>query len=497
MKTDKPTRPPTPADPAATPKYRLRRKPPKVRPHASGALTVCIGKSLSDDKSRLRPTDHYFRMTETAANSEAARIDRRWKHIVRHWSTLYQPTLTALKMPFADIPHWQEHLIQTTAPTADEIKAFQDRPRSADEIDEAYGPIEVNGELVEKGITLNGVYALYKTKLEADSADSENEVSTAWTDLKNLRCSMAFFDGEMHMTAFNADSIKIAKAKMKLKPRTRTNYLSMVKRMLVWFYESPYGRMYRDDKLTTDEWKKSTSVRKSKSQVRMYDFAELKTLLSSATDEQRLYTMLALNSGMTQADIGRLTFSEINLVEGYVFWDREKQPDNDFRVRHDLWPETLRLVRKFMQATNAKRHFFTDYRTKPPVEVDCSTLVFVNPKGEPLYRVRPSGKASDLLGKIFSKNTATDSDGKAFHFMNLRKSTNQILKDHLRDKAEGETSGQILAITEISETFLSHGSPALQALYEAKGVKAYGLMNKWLAEVGNLMRTNKVFESLK
>jgi integrase len=131
--------------------------------------------------------------------------------------------------------------------------------------------------------------------------------------------------------------------------------------------------------------------------------ALLKALLLRANDRERLYIMLALNCGMYQSDIGRLTLDEINLDGGYVFWDREKEPENPFKVRHDLWPETLTLARQFVQPPGTRKRFNTDYRNGRAEQVDCSTLAFPDKAGNLLYRIMPSGKAYDKISRAFER----------------------------------------------------------------------------------------------
>lgn len=466
-------------------KFRVRREPPKVRPHASGAWTICIGKRLNGDKSKLLPKDWYFRTTEDSANADAANINKRWSHIVRNWPTLYQPTLKTLGRPFADIPHWQPALVATAPMTDAAIQQFQDRPTSRQEIGDVYS-----------AVTVKGVVALFKIQIQADTANNEKGKTTAWTDEKNLRGALQFINEKLPMTDLTGTMIQDAKTRMlkTLARRTARNYLESFKRMLVWFYDSDYGNEHE----RPSQFDKAFSVGKAAKKIKTYSCGELRTLLMAlqGDDEQLCYTMLALNCGMYQADIGRLTLDEINLDEGYVFWDREKQPNNSFKVRHDLWPETLKLVRKVIQAKGKKQLFFTEHRRHEPTQIDCSTLAFVNGKGEPLYRVRPSGQAMDFIGKAFMGIEAEDASGNAFQFHNLRKSTNQELKDLLSNKAEGNEQGTLIAITEISTTYLSQKSDELERLYHVRGVKGFGLMNKYLKMVGESMRKQGVFDAM-
>ena len=172
---------------------------PEVRPHASGAWTICIGKKLNADKSTLVPKDFYFRMTEDTANNAASVTVKLWTHIVRNWSALYQPTLSLLNRPFADIPHWQPAHVKTAPMTDVAIQEFQDRPTTRQEIGEAYADV-----------TVKGVVSLFKIQIQANTANHEKGKTTAWTDEKNLRGALRFIDEKMPMIDLTGTMIQDA-----------------------------------------------------------------------------------------------------------------------------------------------------------------------------------------------------------------------------------------------------------------------------------------------
>lgn len=460
MSNDTPTPP--------TPKNRLR-KSVKVHPHKSGRWTVCIGKALNDDKTKLRPKDFYFaRMTESDANREANKLNGRWRFIVSNWSRLYQSTLRLIGDPFADIPHWRDSLLQNETVTDADVEEYRRKyvegPPTIDDLQDAYADA-----------TLPRVFLEYQFALKTAVANGDKGQSTLWTDEKNIRNGLKFFDPQTPLNELTGTAIGAAKTNMlsKLSRRTASNYLEAVKRMLVWFYDSDMGRGH----IRPSNFDKSFAVRKAtRTDVNIPTIADVKRILDAADDWQRLFVMLALNCGMYQADIGRLTLSELNLVDGYAFWDREKQPMNPFKVRHDLWEETLVLVRKFAIAG------------------EPSALAFKTKQGMPLYRMRASGKSYSVIDKAWQKlnETLGEHEGDTYQFKNLRKATNQVLTERLANDTNND-----VAIAEISKTFLAQKTTELERVYATRGVNGFGKLNKYLAEAGEVYRQAGAFESIK
>lgn len=208
--------------------------------------------------------------------------------------------------------------------------------------------------------------------------------------------------------------------------------------------------------------------------------------------------MLALNCGMYQADIGRLTLDELDEDNSFVFWDREKEPQNPFKVKHDLWPETRKLVSRFSQARKTRTRFDTEWRDGSLAKLDCSTLAFVDTNGNMLYRITESGRAYDKISKAMQRlNARLKNEGAAtFKFNSLRKSTNQLLCEILESRTADDDAQGMVATSEISNLFLAQKSNLLTRLYRTTGVKLYGRMNRQLQAVGTVLRDAGAFEPL-
>ncbi len=76
---------------------------------------------------------------------------------------------------------------------------------------------------------------------------------------------------------------------------------------------------------------------------RFFSADEIKTLYAKAAERTRLFILLGLNCGYTQADIATLEHAHIDWTGGMIVRNRHKtgQPQE-----HKLWPRTVALLRK-------------------------------------------------------------------------------------------------------------------------------------------------------
>lgn len=461
----------------------MRRKEPKVRPHKTGRWTLCVGKKVHKDGQRLVPKNFYFVGTPEAAEKEAKRTVEKWAFMVKHWETTYQTMLKLTDHLFAEEPHWVGPLGQ--ASTDAEVNALQATLPTDEEVAEAHADI-----------ALQGVVTFYKVHL--DSLVSLQKIGNVsrFTMVKNLKGVMAFFDPKQRLDTLTASVVEQATINMhaKLSRRTVHNYLACMKAMLEWWYDSEYGAGWSRLQRFNDAFKveKRTNLR-----VKVPTLDEIKDILAEATGRQRLAVLLALNCGMYAVDIGRLERSEINLEKGYIFWDREKQPENPFRVRHDLWPETLEEVKKHLQPQGRRRTYVDDYRGAKPTKVDTSELAFLRDDGAPLYLINAGGKRNDRLQQGWATlNAHLKARGKRQQkFRELRKGANQLLKDVINEMIEKDADSPVLAIQEISDVFLGHATKQIVLVYETRGVEGFAQMNRYLKLVGEKLRKNGVFDA--
>jgi integrase len=97
---------------------------------------------------------------------------------------------------------------------------------------------------------------------------------------------------------------------------------------------------------------------------------EIKTLLAGASDQQKLYILLALNCGMTQKDISDLHPKEYDAKAGQITRRRSKERNkldevqdeslNVPIVTYNLWKTTIKLLNKLK--TKDKDHLLLNER---------------------------------------------------------------------------------------------------------------------------------------
>lgn len=461
---------------------RMRRKPREVRRHATGVWVISIGKHVGNDGRLHNETNWYFprNLAKEQADRQAAMIQGQWNRIVETWQTIHRPRLLLERMPHADVPHWlwPESSIPKAATSAGQITAH------AAEMDPA------SDGAVDDELTLRALASLYAEdrRMSLDEGDIQN--ATFMASVQRVDGALRYLPEDLPVSNLNAIMIREAKARMleRLKRRSAANLLVEFGRMLKWFYDSPYGQEHR----RVPGLDKSLLVRKSKSTaITTYTETQLKALLEKTDDRKRMLILLSLNCGMYGVDIGRLRKSEISLSQGYCHWDREKEPMNPFHLYHELWPETLNLVRRYYNYESSARA--VDYRSGKPEKVDCRVLAFVSYRdGKPLYRIGPSGSPVNRVDRWLLPLGVS--------IYSLRKTTNQMLIETARLAATDP--GALIAIGELSRMFLGQRSELLARLYshseDPQSARImYRQVNYYLGLVGDRLRHAGVFDCVR
>ncbi len=128
---------------------------------------------------------------------------------------------------------------------------------------------------------------------------------------------------------------------------TAREYLTTVKSFVRWLWELEViaalprvlGNKSKSLKITAEN---STPV--------IFENDEVLRLLNNATGRTKLFMLLMLNCGMTQKDIADLRKLEVDLNAGRIIRKRSKTENFESvpTVNYLLWPETLSLLKKFM-----------------------------------------------------------------------------------------------------------------------------------------------------
>ena len=120
---------------------------------------------------------------------------------------------------------------------------------------------------------------------------------------------------------------------------------------------------------------------------RMFEAAELRTILAAVPPVLRAMVLLGVNCGLGNSDLSRLPLTALDLKAGWLNYPRHK---TGIQRRCPLWPETVAAIEKAI----------TD-RPRPADPGDVG-LVFLNPKGERWLSARANG-VWDRIGSEFRK----------------------------------------------------------------------------------------------
>jgi len=121
---------------------------------------------------------------------------------------------------------------------------------------------------------------------------------------------------------------------------------------------------------------------------RMFEAAELRRIIDTASQPLRAMALLGVNCGFGQTDVSRLPQSAIDLEVGWVDYAR---PKTGIRRRCPLWPETVEAVLEAI------------VRRPAPKEAGDAELVFLTHLGNRWVRLNKQGTPNDEIGKQFAK----------------------------------------------------------------------------------------------
>lgn len=162
--------------------------------------------------------------------------------------------------------------------------------------------------------------------------------------------------------------------------------------------------------------------------MRMFEPAEIKTLLASAGVQLRAMILLGVNAGLGNTDLGSLTRKAVDLKKGVLDFPR---PKTGIPRRALLWPETVEAIKQAL-------------KVRPePHDPDAEDLVFVTRFGRSWVRMKPPGARSkrrapaipvDSIGLEFGKvarATGLAQPGRSFYAL---RHTFRTIADEVNDR---------------------------------------------------------------
>ncbi|HCO23643.1 MAG TPA: hypothetical protein DIT97_11515 [Gimesia maris] len=99
------------------------------------------------------------------------------------------------------------------------------------------------------------------------------------------------------------------------------------------------------------------SIRSGPMNIIEFTDDEIAVLLNKSKGRTKLFILLMLNCGMTQKDISDLRKNEVDLSAGRIIRKRSKTSHHEGvpTVNYLLWPETLKLLRKYQNDSESER----------------------------------------------------------------------------------------------------------------------------------------------
>lgn len=190
--------------------------------------------------------------------------------------------------------------------------------------------------------------------------------------------------GDMDVQALNEQKVTDAFTRISktgVCPATKKKRWGFFKRFVKYLFES--GRI----NLPRNVGSKILRFKAEARAIKTYPADFVRATVQALPDLLRLWALLGLNCGMTNADIGALRQDMV--ADGFLVRKRVKTAGNENvpTVRYRLWPETLDLL---------KRHRATS-----------SDLWFVSQSGTPLVTTREVGgkvKAKDLVNLAWKRH---------------------------------------------------------------------------------------------
>lgn len=165
---------------------------------------------------------------------------------------------------------------------------------------------------------------------------------------------------------------------------------------------------------------KPETLRKLRQQnpLRMFEAAEIRSLLAEANPVIRAMILLAINCGFGQTDSASLPEAALDLAGGWVNFPR---PKTAVPRRATLWAETVKAIRDVM-----------DRKRPTPKDMSNAGLLFITREGERFVRHNEKGTNFDAVAGAFAKLLVKARIDKGRGFYALRH-TFQTIADGARD----------------------------------------------------------------
>ena len=208
-------------------------------------------------------------------------------------------------------------------------------------------------------------------------------------------------------------------------------------------------------------------VNRAKNGARMFDAADVRTIIDKAAQPMKAMVLLGINCGFGNSDVANLPAKAIDLKAGWVDYPR---PKTGIPRRCPLWPETLAAVKEAMQQ-----------RPRPRSPADAG-LLFLTVQGNPWEKTGVS-KPDPETGKITvtDNNPVTQQFGKLLQALKLhRRGLGFYALRHSFETIAGGSKDQVAV-----DALMGHVDDSMAATYreridDARLLAVTEHVRKWL-----------------
>ncbi|HLJ92943.1 MAG TPA: tyrosine-type recombinase/integrase [Gemmataceae bacterium] len=192
--------------------------------------------------------------------------------------------------------------------------------------------------------------------------------------------------------------------------------------------------------------KKTLRKERAKKGLRMFEAEELRTILAAANQPLRTMTLLGINCGYGNADVGCLPTKALDLENGWVDFPR---PKTGIPRRCPLWPETVAALRDWLAS-----------RPNPARE-EHAELVFLTSRGDTWAKqgyFDDNGRPKNVSDNPISKETA-----KLLKRLGLNGHRNFYALRHTFETIGGEARDQVAV-----DAIMGHARDDMASVYRER-----------------------------
>lgn len=231
-----------------------------------------------------------------------------------------------------------------------------------------------------------------------------------------------------------------------ISPFTANKRLKVLKRWLLWCFESGYLETLPRNH------RKLANIKLPKPNPQFLPVEDIRVLFNDAKPRVQLYIALALNCGYTQIDIATLTHEMV--ASGIVRRERHKtQADQT----HKLWPVTQALIEREKTGTETE-------------------LLFLNQNGNPLYVDGINSKGNhtqtDTISLAFNRHTRLLREADAKRVENGKPKRlsfdGSIMFKYFRKTSANLIEQNYQETPHLTSMFLAHSENAMKRHYASK-----------------------------